>query len=115
VRNTAPALEVGAYPTASRASRFGGGTVPVGPENVQYQRLIDRLRHAEQYAEAAGAIAKEALSALETDDDVVAMMATVDERMVRRLGHAEQYAEAAALTFSDAIALLEGKAGQEDG
>jgi hypothetical protein len=88
--------------------------VPVSPENVQYQRLIDRLRHAEQYAEAASAIAKEALSALETDD-VVAMMASVDERMMRRLGHAEQYAEAAALTFSDAIALLEGKAGQEDG
>lgn len=89
--------------------------MPVSPENAQYQRLIDRLRHAEQYAEAASAIAKEALSALETDDDVVAMMATVDERMVRRLGHAEQYAEAAALTFADAIALLEGKAGQEDG
>ena len=116
MRDTAPALEVGAYPTASRASALRRWVaVSAGLGNEHYARLIDRLRHAEQYAEAASAIAKEALSALETHNDVVAMMAAVDERMVTRLRHAEHYAEAAGLTFADAVALLEGTTGEAGG
>jgi hypothetical protein len=34
--------------------------------NDLYERLVDRLRHAEQYAEACRAVVEEALALLET-------------------------------------------------
>jgi hypothetical protein len=77
--------------------------------NDVYQRLVDRLRHAEQYAEAARGMAEEARSLFGTgDDDVVAMTATtLDERVLDQLRYAEQYAEAAKLAVEEALVVLE--------
>jgi hypothetical protein len=70
-----------------------------------YERLVDRLRHAEQYAEVARSMAREALSAYR--GEVVAMTATPAERVADQLGRAEQYAEACRIALEDALALLE--------
>jgi ABC-type nitrate/sulfonate/bicarbonate transport system substrate-binding protein len=76
-----------------------------------YQRLIDRLRHAEQYAQAAREMAEGALTAFRADEEVVAMTASLapelDERLAHRLRHAQQYAEAARRTAEEALELLE--------
>src|SRR5215203_5716839 len=84
--------------------------VALPPED--YARVVDRLRHAEQYAEAARRTATEARGVFRADDkEVVAMMATVapdlGERLVDRLRIAEQYAEAARRMAEDARELLE--------
>jgi hypothetical protein len=73
--------------------------------------LLDRLRHAEHYAEAARGMAEGALAAFRADDEVVAMTGALapdlDERLVHRLRHAEQYAEAARRMAEEALDLLE--------
>ena len=74
-----------------------------------YERLVDRLRHAEQYAEAARGTAEEARSAYRHQrEEVVAMTAAASERLADQLLRAEQYAEAAARAVQDALGLLEG-------
>jgi hypothetical protein len=83
---------------------------PLSPE--VYERVVDRLRHAQQYAEAAQQMAEEALAVFRAaDQEVVAMMATVapdlDERLVDRLSYARQYADAARRMAEDALGLLE--------
>jgi hypothetical protein len=73
--------------------------------NDLYERLVDRLRHAEQYAEAARVAVEEARSAERAEQkEVVAMTAAADDPLLR----AEQYAEAAVRALQDALALLEG-------
>ena len=84
-----------------------------------YDRVVDRLRHAEQFAEAARRMANEALAAFRAEDqEVVAMMATVapdlDERLLDRLRHGQQYAEAARSMAEDALELLEALERKED-
>jgi hypothetical protein len=84
-----------------------------------YERVVDRLRHAEQYADAARRMAKEALGAFRAEDkEVVAMLATVapetGERLMDRLRHAEQFAEAARAMAEDALDLLEALERKED-
>jgi 4'-phosphopantetheinyl transferase EntD len=80
-------------------------------------RVVDRLRHAQQYAEAARMAADEALSAFRAEGEVVAMAATLapslPEHLVSRLRHAEQYAEAARLMAEDALNLLETQRGPD--
>jgi hypothetical protein len=72
---------------------------------------MDRLRHAEQYAQAAREMAEGALTAFRADEEVVAMTATIapdlDERLAHGLRHAEQYAEAARRMAEEALDLLE--------
>ena len=84
-----------------------------------YERVVDRLRHAQQYAETARRMTNEALAAFRAEDEeVVAMMATVapdlDKRLVDRLRYAEQYAEAARRMAEDALELLEALERKED-
>jgi hypothetical protein len=85
-----------------------------------YERLIDRLRHAEQYAQAAREMAEGALTAFRADEEVVAMTASLapdlDDRLEHRLRHAQQYAEAARRMAEEALQLLEATraAGRND-
>jgi ABC-type nitrate/sulfonate/bicarbonate transport system substrate-binding protein len=76
-----------------------------------YERLIDRLRHAEQYAQAAREMAEGALTTFRAEEEVLAMTASLapelDERLAHRLRHAQQYAEAARRTAEEALELLE--------
>ena len=77
-----------------------------------YERLIDRLRHAQQYAEASERMADEALGVFRSqDEDVLAMTATVGadlgERLLGPLRQAREYAEAARRMATDALELLE--------
>lgn len=82
--------------------------MPATLRDDAYQRLVDRLRHAEQYAAAARGMAQEALSIFHAEEkDVVAMTAMPDDRVVDQLRHAEQYAEAAVHAIEDALAALE--------
>jgi hypothetical protein len=85
--------------------------VPARFEPELYERLIDRLRHAAQYAEAARGIAEELRSTIETEDsEVLAMTAEAigdRERVLDQLRHAQQYADAAALAVQDALELLD--------
>lgn len=73
--------------------------------------MVDRLRHALQYAEAARAAADEALRAFRDEGEVVAMAAnlapSLPEHLIGRLRLAEQYAEAARLMAQEALDLLE--------
>jgi hypothetical protein len=73
--------------------------------------LVDRLRHAQQYAEAARRMAEGALAAFRADEEVVAMRATLapdlDQRLGHRLRHAQQYAEAARRMAEEALDLIE--------
>jgi 4'-phosphopantetheinyl transferase EntD len=82
-----------------------------------YGRVADRLRHAQQYAEAARVAADEALGAFRAEGEVVAMAATLapslPEHLIGRLRHAEQYAEAARLMAEEALNLLETQRGTE--
>ena len=94
-------------------------TATPGPDEYEY--LVDRLRHAQQYAEAVRTIAEDALAALRVDDrqeEVVAMTLALNlsERLVRRLQHAEQYAEAARRMAEDALGILEAlkREGEDD-
>jgi hypothetical protein len=85
-----------------------------------YERLIDRLRHAEQYSQAAREMAEGALTAFRADEEVVAMTASLapdlDDRLAHRLRHAQQYAEAARRMAEEALELLEtAKAGEKSG
>jgi hypothetical protein len=79
--------------------------------------LVDRLRHAQQYAEAARPIAEGALAAFRSEEEVVAMTATlardVDERLAHRLRDVEQYAEAARRMAEDALDLVEAAKAEE--
>jgi hypothetical protein len=75
--------------------------VPTSLPNDHYDRLVDRLRHAMQYAEASRDAAEKARSA--EREEVVAMTAAPDDQLLR----VQQYAEAAALALGDALALLE--------
>ena len=89
------------------------------PPPEVYDRVVDRLRHAQQYAETARRMTDEALAAFRAEDEeVVAMMATVapdlDKRLVDRLRYAEQYAEAARRMAEDALELLEALERKED-
>jgi hypothetical protein len=96
-------------PRGSRVRRWTPITAALSPD--LYERLIDRLRHAEQYAQAAREMAEGALAAFRADAEVVAMTATLapdlDERLGDRLRHAEQYAEAARRMAEEALDLLE--------
>jgi len=80
------------------------------------ERLVDRLRHAQQYAEAARLIA-EGLAAFRGDEEVVGMSATragnVDERLGDRLRDVEQFAEAARRMAEDALDLVEAAKAEE--
>ncbi len=112
IRDTRPTLGAGAYPTGLgglRVRRCSHIAAALPPD--LYQRLIDRLRHAEQYAQAARGMAEGALAAFRSDAEVVAMTATLapdlDERLAHRLRHAEQYAEAARRMAEEALDLLE--------
>jgi ABC-type nitrate/sulfonate/bicarbonate transport system substrate-binding protein len=82
-----------------------------------YERLVDRLRYAEQFADAARETADEALAAFRGEEDVVAMAARVPpglaEHIVDRIRHAEQYAEAARLMVEEALELLASAKRQE--
>lgn len=82
-----------------------------------YERLLDRLTYAEQFADAARATAEEALAAFRGEGDVVAMAADVPpglaEHLVDRLRHAEQYAEAARMMVEEALELLSAAKQQE--
>jgi hypothetical protein len=75
--------------------------VPTSLPNDVYNRLVDRLRHAMQYAEAVREAAEKVRSA--EREEVVAMTAAPDDQLLR----VQQYAEAAALALADALALLE--------
>jgi hypothetical protein len=82
--------------------------VPATLRDDAYQRLVDRLRHAEQYAAAARGMAQEALGIFHDEQkEVVAMKAMPDKRVVDQLRDAEQYAEAAVRALHDALAALE--------
>jgi hypothetical protein len=94
--------------------------VPAPLRNDLYERLADRLRHAEQYAEAARRMANEARSEFSSKDkEVVAMMATVapglDERLLNQLRDAEQYAEACRVMVENALKLLNNATEGDDG
>jgi hypothetical protein len=82
-----------------------------------HERLVDRLRHAQQYAEAARLIAEGALAAFRGDEEVLAMTATlardVDERLTQRLRDVEQYAEAARRMAEEALDLVEAAKAEE--
>lgn len=79
--------------------------MPAALRNDLYERLVDRLRHAQQYAEAARTAAEKARRAFHAQPkEVVAMTAAPDEHLRR----VEEYAEAAARTVQDALALVEG-------
>jgi hypothetical protein len=82
---------------------------PFEPE--VYERLIDRLRHAAQYAEAAHKIAEELRSTVGAEDaDVSAMSAEAvrdRQRVLDQLHYVQQYADAAVRAVQDALALLE--------
>lgn len=75
--------------------------MPKSLPNDLYDRVVDRLRHAKQYAEAARDAAEKARSA--EREEVAAMTAAPDDQLLR----VQQYAEAAALALGDALALLE--------
>jgi hypothetical protein len=79
--------------------------------------LVDRLRHAQQYAEAARLIAEGALAAFRGDEEVVAMTATLarelDERLGDQLRDVEQYAGAARRMADEALDLLEAAKAEE--
>lgn len=75
--------------------------MPTSLPNDVHNRLVDRLRHAMQYAQAARDAAEKARSA--EREEVVAMTAAADDQLLR----VQQYAEAAALALADALALLE--------
>jgi hypothetical protein len=79
--------------------------------------LVDRLRHAQQYAEAARLIAEDALAAVRGDEEVVAMTATLarelDERLGDRLRDVEQFAGAARRMAEEALDLLEAAKAEE--
>jgi NTP pyrophosphatase (non-canonical NTP hydrolase) len=81
------------------------------------ERLVDRLRHAQQYAEAARLIAEGALAAFGGDEEVVAMTATragnVDEPLGDRLRDVEQFAEAARRMAEEALELVEAAIAEE--
>jgi hypothetical protein len=82
------------------------------------ERLVDRLRHAQQYAEAARLIAEGALAAFRgEEEEVVAMTATraghVDERLGDRLRDVEQFAEAARRMAEEALDLVEAAKAEE--
>jgi hypothetical protein len=82
---------------------------PAPLRNDLYERLVDRLRHAEQYAKAARGTAEEARAAYSAEHgEVVAMTAAASERLADQLRRVEEYAEAAARTVHDALGLLEG-------
>jgi hypothetical protein len=76
-----------------------------------YERLIDRLRHAAQYAEAAHKIAEELRSTVGAEDPDVSAMSVEAlrdrERVLAQLHYVQQYADAAVLAVQDALALLE--------
>jgi hypothetical protein len=76
-----------------------------------YERLIDRLRHAAQYAEAARNIAEALRSTVGVEDSEVSAMsleAVRDrERVLDQLHYVQQYADAAAVAVQDTLALLE--------
>ena len=82
-----------------------------------YERVVDRLRHAEQFAEAARATAGEAFAAFRGEEEVVAMAAMLppglSEHIVDRLRHAEQYAEAARLMVEEALDLVKAAKADE--
>ena len=79
--------------------------MPATLRNDLYERLVDRLRHAQQYAEAARAAAEKARAVHQDQPkEVVAMTAAPDEHLLR----VEEYADAAARTVQDALRLLEG-------
>lgn len=82
---------------------------PLDPE--YYERLIDRLRHAAQYAQAAQKSAEELRSEVGAEEpDVSAMSGEAvrdRERVLKQLQHVQHYADAAALAVHDALALLE--------
>jgi hypothetical protein len=74
-----------------------------------YERLLDRLKYAEQFADAARATAEEAQAAFRGEGDVVAMAKVqpgLADHIVDRLRHAEQYAEAARAMVGEALDLL---------
>jgi hypothetical protein len=78
--------------------------VPATLRNDLYERLVDRLRHAKQYAEAARTAAEKARLAHRAErEEVVAMTAAPDDELLR----VEQYAEAAVRALDDALGLLE--------
>jgi ABC-type nitrate/sulfonate/bicarbonate transport system substrate-binding protein len=82
---------------------------PLEPE--LYERLIDRLRHAAQYAQAAQKSAEELrfqVGAGDPDVSAMSVEAVRDrERVLSQLQHVQHYADAAALAVQDAMALLE--------
>lgn len=88
--------------------------MPATPRNDLYERLVDRLRHAAQYAEAARAAVEEVRSARRAEREVVAMMAGPDEWVEDRLLRAEQYAESTERAVQDALELLEGARKEAD-
>jgi 4'-phosphopantetheinyl transferase EntD len=102
----------GAYPVV--AATCAKGDMTTLPPDL-YGRVVDRLRHAQQYAEAARVAADEALGAFRAEGEVVAMAATLapslPEHLIGRLRHAEQYAEAARLMAEEALNLLETQRG----
>ena len=82
--------------------------MPATLRNDLYERLVDRLRHAAQYAGAARGTAEAARSGYRAErEEVVAMTAEATERLAHQLLRAEQYAEAAQRAVQDALGLLE--------
>ena len=81
---------------------------PFEPE--LYERLIDRLRHAAQYAQAAQKTAEELRSKVGAEDPDVSAMSVEAvrdrEHVLNQLQYVQQYADAAALAVQEAVALL---------
>lgn len=90
--------------------------MPAALRDDPYQRLVDRLRHAEQYAAAARGMTQEALEIYEAEqEDVVAMMALPDEGVAEQLRDAQKNVEATVQALEAALAVLEeARKGKQD-